>query len=127
MIKMIKLSLFIGLVTAFSFQACTANPAFNEEEILTKEAIDTLLTISDNDEIYLRFIYYGQPPLENHGMLCLIRYSYQVLETTEYKNFAYFSPTQYYQDSFANELYSYRNHYQQLSATKFNEMYNFKL
>jgi hypothetical protein len=122
-----KLPLFIGLITALSFQACTANPELNEQEVFTIEAIDTLLSISETDNIYLRFIYYGQPPLQNYGVLCLIRYSYKILDITEYKNFAYFSPTQYYQDSFANELYSYRNQYQQLSATQFNQMYNFKL
>lgn len=92
---------------------------------MVRSAINTLLVERENDDVYMRFIYHGQPPLEEMGIVVLLRYSFveenQVIQAT----FAYFSEELFYGGVEANDLYGYRSQYSQLSATKMNEEYGF--
>jgi hypothetical protein len=117
-------TLFPVLLTSIVLTAC---PQEDPRYIFAREAIQSLVTVSGQDDLYLRFVYHGQPPVNNLEVMVLIRYSYVEEATTMFKNFAYFSANDFYQDTFANELYGYRNSYTQLSASKLNEEFGFTL
>ena len=94
---------------------------------MVRSAIDQLLFQQVNDDVYMRFIYHGQPPLEDQGVVVLLRFSYQEGDRLIQASFAYFSEEETYLGGFANELYGYRSQYAQLSATRMNEEYGFTL
>ena len=94
---------------------------------MVRSAIDQLLLEQVNDDVYMRFIYHGQPPLDDKGIVVLLRFSYQEGESLIQASFAYFRDEETYLGGFANDLYGYRSQYAQLSATKMNEEYGFTL
>jgi hypothetical protein len=88
-----------------------------------EEAITTLLANTEDPSVYLRFVYHGTPPLEGYGVMVLVRYSFDENGQLGYRNFAYFSDTDYHFGGIANDLYGYRTSYTQLSATQLNESF----
>jgi hypothetical protein len=117
-------TLFPVLLTSILLTAC---PQEDPRYHFAREAIQSLVIVSAQDDLYLRFVYHGQPPVNNLAVMVLIRYSYVEEATTMFKNFAYFSESEFYQDAFANDLYGYRNSYTQLSASKLNDEFGFTL
>ena len=93
---------------------------------MVRLAIDQLRTDVDED-VYMRFIYHGQPPLDDKGIVVLLRFNYYQEDQLLQASYAYFNETETYLGGFANELYGYRSQYSQLSATKMNEEYGLSL
>jgi hypothetical protein len=115
---------FLGLVVvpAFLVSACTTeDPRYR----MVRSAIDQLIEVRASDDLYLRFIYHGQPPVNNLDVMVLLRYSFKDDDQVIQATFAYFSDDLIYEGSLANDLYSYRSQYSQLSAAKMNEEYGF--
>lgn len=93
---------------------------------MVRLAIDQL-RIEVQENVYMRFIYHGQPPLEDKGVVVLLRFSYYEETSLLQASYAYFDANETYVGGFANELYGYRSQYAQLSATKMNEEYGLTL
>jgi hypothetical protein len=111
-------------IPSFLLSACTPeDPRYR----MVRSAIDQLIEVRDSDALYLRFIYHGQPPVDPLDPMVLLRYSYTDQENVIQATFAYFSNDLFYEGSRANDLYSYRSQYSQLSAAKMNEEYGFTL
>lgn len=102
----------------------TACPNTSDQRyIFANEAVAYLLEHTEDESIFLRFVYHGTPPFDDLGLMVLIRYSFNENGSFGYRNFAYFTPTDVHINGLANELYAYRNSYTQLSATRFNEAF----
>jgi hypothetical protein len=102
----------------------TACPNANDQRyIFATEAVTYLLENTQDESVFLRFVYHGTPPFDDLGLMVLIRYSFDEDGSFGYRNFAYFSDTDVHINGLANELYAYRNSYTQLSATRFNEAF----
>jgi hypothetical protein len=117
---------FLGLVVvpAFLVNACTTeDPRYG----MVRSAIDQLIDVRASDDLYLRFIYHGQPPINDLDVMVLLRYSFKDNDQVIQATFAYFNEDLFYEGSLANDLYSYRSQYSQLSAAKMNEEYGFTL
>jgi hypothetical protein len=111
------------LVVVPFFASCASE---DPRYAMVRLAIDQLRTDVE-ENVYMRFIYHGQPPLDDKGIVVLLRFSYYTDDQLLQASYAYFNESETYVGGFANELYGYRSQYAQLSATKMNEEYGLTL